>query len=60
MKSIILIIGLGIFSGCTLSESKVYPLLEVVQSVDIVNYSGKWYEITSILVSQQKENGFET
>jgi apolipoprotein D and lipocalin family protein len=43
-----------IFFSCSLFVKDNYPLLEVVSSVDIERYAGKWYEIASLPVSQQK------
>jgi apolipoprotein D and lipocalin family protein len=43
-----------IFFSCSLFIKNNYPLLEVVSSVDIERYAGKWYEIASLPVSQQK------
>ena len=43
-----------IFFSCSLFVKNNYPLLEVVSSVDIERYAGKWYEIASLPVSQQK------
>jgi apolipoprotein D and lipocalin family protein len=43
-----------ILSGCSLFGSKDYPFLQVVPKVDINKYLGKWYEIASLPVSQQK------
>ena len=33
--------------GCFSNNSFLYPPLEVVESVDINRYAGKWYEIAS-------------
>jgi apolipoprotein D and lipocalin family protein len=43
-----------IFFNCSLFVKNNYPLLEVVPNVDIEKYAGKWYEIASLPVSQQK------
>ena len=43
-----------IFFGCSLFGGKDYPFLQVVPEVDINKYAGKWYEIASLPVSQQK------
>src|SRR5512139_3455368 len=41
--------ALALLSGCG-----EYPPLEVVPSVDLERYAGKWYEIASLPVSQQE------
>jgi apolipoprotein D and lipocalin family protein len=43
-----------VFFGCSLFGGKNYPFLQVVPKVDITKYAGKWYEIASLPVSQQK------
>ncbi len=42
------------FSGCGIFGSTTYPPLDVVSHVDLTKYAGKWYEIASLPVSQQK------
>ena len=41
--------ALALLSGCG-----EYPPLEVVPSVDLERYAGKWYEVASLPVSQQE------
>lgn len=48
-----LVVLFGI-SGCGIFGSTTYPPLNVVPSVDLSRYAGKWYEIASLPVSQQK------
>jgi len=42
------------FAGCHLFGGGDYPPLDVVPSVDLARYLGKWYEIASVPVPQQK------
>jgi apolipoprotein D and lipocalin family protein len=41
-------------SGCGLFQSSEYPPLQTVPSVDLARYAGRWYEIASIPVRQQR------
>ena len=41
-------------SGCGIFGGTSYPPLDVVPHVDLTKYAGKWYEIASLPVSQQK------
>jgi apolipoprotein D and lipocalin family protein len=43
-----------ILAGCHFFGGNDYPPLEVVPSVDLGRYVGKWYEIASVPVSQQR------
>jgi len=44
----------ALIPGCSLLWSPEYPPLEVVPGVDVKRYTGIWYEIASLPVSQQK------
>ncbi len=55
MKTLIVLIITSItFVSCSLFKNETYAPLDVVPSVDINKYLGKWYEIASLPVSQQK------
>lgn len=41
-------------SGCSLFQSSEYPPLQTVPAVDLARYAGRWYEIASIPVRQQR------
>lgn len=50
----ILYIGALLIPGCGLFGGADYAPLDTVPSVDLARYIGKWYEIASLPVSQQK------
>jgi apolipoprotein D and lipocalin family protein len=52
-NTIITMIPLIAFAGCSIFSSGKYAPLETVPSVDITKYVGKWYEIASLPFSLQ-------
>jgi apolipoprotein D and lipocalin family protein len=54
MKTVFAFIVIMGFSGCGIFGSSTYAPLDVVSHVDLTKYAGKWYEIASLPVSQQK------
>ena len=53
-STIMTIIPMFAFAGCSIFSSSNYAPLETVPSVDVTKYVGTWYEIASLPFSRQE------